>query len=37
MYTQLKALIVVMVITLAVFAIAKPLVARFMRAGNEHI
>ena len=32
MYSQLKALIVVMVITLAVFAIARPLVMRFMRA-----
>ena len=31
MYSQLKALIVVMSITLAVFAIAKPLVTRFMR------
>ena len=32
MYSLLKALIVVMVITLAVFVIAKPLVTRFMRA-----
>ena len=31
MYTQLKALIVVMVFTLTVFALAKPLLIRFMR------
>lgn len=34
MSSQLKALIVVMVITLAVFAVAKPLVMRFMPAAD---